>query len=129
MHEVIVEESTDSLWCSYLIDQNMILLNIPVYGVKLFDLNMHLLKEIKPSTINEYFLDINLWPDYKNNWLIGTEIDLSEEKVAFNLEKVPNVYKGHKEDGGFTQCLIKATFDFNKEEITSQIDKKNYILL
>ena len=132
MHEVYIDnetdDNTDSLWCSFLIDPQMILLNIPVDGLKLFDFNLQQLKQIKPSEISEYFLDLDIWSGFNGDWLSATEIDLSEEKKEFNLEQLPSIYKGQK-DGEFTQWLFQCTFDFKSEEVTCQFDRKNSILL
>ena len=72
----------------------MILLNIPVDGLKLFDFDLLQLKQIKPSEMSEYFLDLDIWPGFGDDWLSATEIDTSEERKEFNLEELPSIYRG-----------------------------------
>ena len=63
--ELIVDDcndtNTDSLWYSFIVDPGVIVLNIPIYGLKIYNLELEQLKGLMPTEVNEFFLDFDLF--------------------------------------------------------------------
>ena len=106
IEELVVDDcndtNTDALWFSFLVDPDLIILNIPIYGLKIYDLDLNPLKGLIPTEVNEFFLDFDLFPDLNDDWLLVAEIDRSDEKIDQSSEKPPNIYKEDRDEGGFT---------------------------
>ena len=74
------DTNTDSLWYSFIVDPGVIILNIPIYGLKIYNLDLEQLQGLIPTEVNEFFLDFDLFEDMNDGWLLVAEIDRSEEK-------------------------------------------------
>ena len=74
------DTNTDSLWYSFIVDPGVIVLNIPIYGLKIYNLDLEQLQGLIPTEVNEFFLDFDLFEDMNDGWLLVAEIDRSEEK-------------------------------------------------
>ena len=74
------DTNTDSLWYSFIVDPGVIILNIPIYGLKIYNLDLEQLQGLIPTEVNEFFLDFDLFEGMNDDWLLVAEIDRSEEK-------------------------------------------------
>ena len=123
------DTNTDALWCSFVVDPDYVILNIPIYGLKIYNTELEQLKGLAPSEVNEFFLDFDIFESMADDWLLVAEIDRTEEKQEHRTETPPNIYKEDRDEGGFTQLLIRATIDFSADGTKTQIERSRSILL
>ena len=112
-----------------MVDPDLVILNIPIYGLKIYNTELEPLKDLLPNQVNEFFLDFDIFESMANDWLLVAEIDRTDEKQEHRTETPPNVYKEERDEGGFTQLLIRASIDFSTEGAKTTIERSRSILL
>ena len=83
---------------SFIIENDLILINMIQLGIKLYDFDLKLIKHITPNQLKDYFnYGISIFAGLLSDaLLVGGKLDVSNE---LKFDKLQNQYNGN-EDGG-----------------------------